>query len=155
MGMHSSFWPPTSWRLRGQKRQEGDELFKKCLMKVAQQPHKPLGGSNQIWATTSGKDMSQQPSTSELRLWETAAACYTWVPSYLQFSCSRTKPAGLDFYHNNDSVYYRIMYSFKRSIVYTALLNRQLGQLAGVLSWDVLLNRRVNLRYGKICHSFL
>ena len=28
---------------------------KKCLMKVSQQPQKPLGGSNQIWATTSGK----------------------------------------------------------------------------------------------------
>jgi hypothetical protein len=28
---------------------------KKCLMKVAQQPQKPLSVSNQIWATTSGK----------------------------------------------------------------------------------------------------
>ena len=29
--------------------------WKKCLMKVAQQPQKPPDGSNQIWATTSGK----------------------------------------------------------------------------------------------------
>ena len=29
--------------------------WKKLLMKVAQQPQKPLTGSNQIWATTSGK----------------------------------------------------------------------------------------------------
>ena len=29
--------------------------WKKCLMKVAQQPLKPPDGSNQIWATTSGK----------------------------------------------------------------------------------------------------
>ena len=28
--------------------------WKKYLIKVSQQPHKPLGGSNQIWATTSG-----------------------------------------------------------------------------------------------------
>ena len=28
--------------------------LKKCFMKVAQQPQKPLDGSNQIWATTSG-----------------------------------------------------------------------------------------------------
>ena len=29
--------------------------WKKCLIKVFQQPQKPLIGSNQIWATTSGK----------------------------------------------------------------------------------------------------
>ena len=29
--------------------------WKKCLMKVAQQPQNPPDGSNQIWATTSGK----------------------------------------------------------------------------------------------------
>ena len=29
--------------------------WKKFLMKVAQQPQKPPDGSNQIWATTSGK----------------------------------------------------------------------------------------------------
>ena len=29
--------------------------LKKCLMKVAQQPQNPSDGSNQIWATTSGK----------------------------------------------------------------------------------------------------
>ena len=29
--------------------------WNKCLMKVAHQPQKPLSGSNQIWATTSGK----------------------------------------------------------------------------------------------------
>ena len=29
--------------------------WKKFLMKVAQQPQKPPNGSNQIWATTSGK----------------------------------------------------------------------------------------------------
>ena len=29
--------------------------WKKFLMKVAQQPQKPLSGSNQIWATTSDK----------------------------------------------------------------------------------------------------
>ena len=29
--------------------------WKKCLMKVAQQPQKPLSGSNQIWSTTLGK----------------------------------------------------------------------------------------------------
>ena len=29
--------------------------WKKVLMKVAQQPQKPSDGSNQIWATTSGK----------------------------------------------------------------------------------------------------
>ena len=28
--------------------------WKKYLIKVSQQPHKPLGGSNQIWAMTSG-----------------------------------------------------------------------------------------------------
>ena len=28
--------------------------WKKCLIKVAQQPQKPLSGSNQIWATISG-----------------------------------------------------------------------------------------------------
>ena len=28
--------------------------WKKCLIKVAQQPQKPPIGSNQIWATTSG-----------------------------------------------------------------------------------------------------
>jgi methylglyoxal synthase len=30
---------------------------KKYSMKVSQQPQKPLGGSNQIWATTSGKNV--------------------------------------------------------------------------------------------------
>ena len=35
---------------------------KKYLIKVSQQPQKPLSGSNQIWATTSDKkDTSQQP----------------------------------------------------------------------------------------------
>jgi hypothetical protein len=29
--------------------------WKKCLMKVAQQPQKPPDRSNQIWAMTSGK----------------------------------------------------------------------------------------------------
>ena len=39
--------------------------WKKCLMKVAQQPQKPLSGSNQIWDTTSDKkDTSQQPLLS-------------------------------------------------------------------------------------------
>ena len=31
---------------------------KKCLLKVAQQPQKPPDGSNQIWATTSGKKVT-------------------------------------------------------------------------------------------------
>ena len=30
--------------------------WNKCLIKVAQKPHKPPIGSNQIWATTSGYD---------------------------------------------------------------------------------------------------
>ena len=39
--------------------------LKKCFMKVAQQPQKPLSGSNQIWDTTSDKkDASQQPRLS-------------------------------------------------------------------------------------------
>ena len=34
-------------------------------MKVAQQPQKPISGSNQIWDTTSDKkDTSQQPQLS-------------------------------------------------------------------------------------------
>jgi hypothetical protein len=37
--------------------------WKKFLMKVAQQPQKPLSGSNQIWATTSGK---KDTATSEV-----------------------------------------------------------------------------------------
>ena len=41
--------------------------WKKFLIKVAQQPQKPLDGSNQIWAMTSvKKDRSQQPSRSLL-----------------------------------------------------------------------------------------
>ena len=31
--------------------------WKNCIIKVAQQPHKPIGGSNQIWATTSFKNI--------------------------------------------------------------------------------------------------
>ena len=38
---------------------------KKCLMKNAQQPQKPFSGSNQIWATTSGK---KDTATSEVTL---------------------------------------------------------------------------------------
>ena len=38
---------------------------KKYLMKVSQQPLKPLGGSNQIWATTSSK---KDTATSEVTL---------------------------------------------------------------------------------------
>ena len=34
--------------VRGQKRHEEVDLMKKCLIKVAQQPQKPLSGSNQI-----------------------------------------------------------------------------------------------------------
>ena len=37
--------------------------WKKFLMKVAQQPQKPLSGPNQIWATTSGK---KDTATSEV-----------------------------------------------------------------------------------------
>jgi Mrp family chromosome partitioning ATPase len=37
--------------------------WKKFLMKVAQQAQKPLNGSNQIWATTSGK---KDTATSEV-----------------------------------------------------------------------------------------
>ena len=37
--------------------------WKKFLMKVAQQPQKPPDGSNQIWATTSGK---KDTATSEV-----------------------------------------------------------------------------------------
>ena len=39
--------------------------WKKYLIKVSQQPQKPLSGSNQIWATTSDKkDTSQRPQLS-------------------------------------------------------------------------------------------
>ena len=63
----------------------------KCLIKVNQQPHKPLGGFNQIWGyNLMKKDTSQLTSTSELRLWETAAAYY--IPEHLHISSSRTKP---------------------------------------------------------------
>ena len=48
--------------VRGQKHPSEVEIgmkesiyWKKCLMKVAQQPQKLPDGSNQIWATTSGK----------------------------------------------------------------------------------------------------
>ena len=67
---HSYFWPQRSCRLsktplRGQKRNERVDLWKKYLIKVSQQPEKPLSGSNQIWAMTSNKkDTSQQPQLS-------------------------------------------------------------------------------------------
>ena len=48
--------------VRGQKHPSDVEngmkesiYWKKCLMKVSQQPQKPTDGSNQIWATNSGK----------------------------------------------------------------------------------------------------
>ena len=40
--------------------------WKKCLMKVAQQPQNPPDGSNQIWATTSSKKDTW--ATSEVTL---------------------------------------------------------------------------------------
>ena len=54
---------------RGQKHPSDAEngmkesiYWKKCLMKVAQQPQKLLNESNQIWDTTSDKkDTPQQP----------------------------------------------------------------------------------------------
>ena len=61
--------------------------WKKYLIKVSQQPQKPLSGSNQIWATTSDKkDTSQQPQLSP-----NPRACakrlrspQSWIPSYLK-----------------------------------------------------------------------
>jgi hypothetical protein len=41
-------------------------IIEKCLIKVSQQPHKPLNGSNQIWATTLCK--REVPGTSDLRV---------------------------------------------------------------------------------------
>jgi hypothetical protein len=42
--------------------------WKKILTKIAKQPQKPLGGSNQIWAMTSGKKNTSPvtPCTIEL-----------------------------------------------------------------------------------------
>ena len=41
--------------LRGQKKHEGVDLLKKYLIKVSEQPQKPLSGCNQIRPTASGK----------------------------------------------------------------------------------------------------
>ena len=57
---------------RGQKHPSDAEngmkesiYWKKFLVKVAQQPQKPLDGSNQIWVMTSvKKNRSQQPARS-------------------------------------------------------------------------------------------
>ena len=66
-------YPPTSKKaVIGQKhlseaKKGMKELiyWKKCFMKVAQQPQKHHDGSNQIWATTSDKkDTSQRPQLS-------------------------------------------------------------------------------------------
>ena len=56
--------------------------WKKYLMKVSQQPLKPLSGSNQIWATTSGK---KDTATSEVTL------C-----TYLTYREAAKKPATRD-----------------------------------------------------------
>ena len=45
--------------------------WKKYLIKVSQQPQKPLNGSNQIWATNSDK---KDTATSEV----TVAAATAW-----------------------------------------------------------------------------
>ena len=96
--------------------------WKKCLIKVAQQPHKPLGRSNQIWATTScKKDTSQQPPTSELRLWETAAACYTWVPSPFISPVLEPSPPGL----------ISSLYKYEYTYYYLLYLNFILGMCVG------------------------
>ena len=55
---------------RGQKHPSDAEngmkesiYWKKFLMKVAQQPQNPPNGSNQIWATTSGKKVRSFEAT--------------------------------------------------------------------------------------------
>ena len=59
---HGYFWPLRSWSLleakntplRPKMAWRSWYIEKKYIIKVAQLPQKPLGGSNQIWATTSG-----------------------------------------------------------------------------------------------------
>ena len=51
--------------------------WKKYLMKVSQQPQKPLSGSNQIWATTSG---TKDTATSEVTATRPNSCCYVhWI----------------------------------------------------------------------------
>ena len=60
--------------------------WKKFKIKVAQQPQKPPGGSNQIWAMTSGKkDTSSNLRVHCTRLY-VAAAATDYSSSYIKYN---------------------------------------------------------------------